>query len=110
MLFAAVAGAATIATFAVTIVMGQEFLPGRLGVASGVTIGLSVGMGGIAAPLLGILADTEGLRAVFELIVVFPVAALALSLLLPVRRDPGHEMASRRANTTPTVASVTAAE
>jgi FSR family fosmidomycin resistance protein-like MFS transporter len=110
MLFAAVAGAATIATFAVTIVMGQEFLPGRLGVASGVTIGLSVGMGGIAAPLLGILADAEGLRAVFELIVVFPVAALALSLLLPVRRDPGHEMVSRRANTTPTVASVTAAE
>ena len=29
----ALAGAATIATFAVTIVMGQEFLPGRIGVA-----------------------------------------------------------------------------
>ena len=110
MLFAAVAGAATIATFAVTIVMGQEFLPGRLGVASGVTIGLSVGMGGVAAPLLGILADADGLRSVFELIVVFPVAALAFSLLLPVRRDPGYEMASRSANTTATVASVTAAE
>jgi FSR family fosmidomycin resistance protein-like MFS transporter len=91
MLFAAIAGAATIATFAVTIVMGQEFLPGRIGVASGVTIGLSVGMGGIAAPLLGILADADGLRSVFELIIVFPLAALALSLLLPVRRDPGHE-------------------
>ena len=80
MLFAAVAGAATIATFAVTIVMGQEFLPGRIGVASGVTIGLSVGMGGVAAPLLGILADAHGLRSVFELIVVFPLAALVLSL------------------------------
>ena len=33
--FAAHAGAATIATFAVTIVMGQEYLPGRLGVAAG---------------------------------------------------------------------------
>ncbi|HEY6397940.1 MAG TPA: MFS transporter, partial [Solirubrobacteraceae bacterium] len=41
LVFAALAGAATIATFAVTIVMGQEYLPGRLGVASGVTIGLS---------------------------------------------------------------------
>ncbi|HZU62025.1 MAG TPA: MFS transporter, partial [Solirubrobacteraceae bacterium] len=39
-------GAATIATFAVTIVMGQEYLPGRLGVSSGVTIGLSIGLGG----------------------------------------------------------------
>ena len=116
MLFAAVAGAATIATFAVTIVMGQEFLPGRIGVASGVTIGLSVGMGGVAAPLLGILADADGLRSVFELIIVFPLAALALSLLLPVRRDPGHQAPaqpaahSRRANTTATIAGVTAAE
>ena len=72
MLFAAIAGATTIATFAVTIVMGQEFLPRRIGVASGVTIGLSVGMGGVAAPLLGILADADGLRAVFEVIVVLP--------------------------------------
>src|SRR5947209_14621468 len=41
MVFAGLAGAATIATFAVTIVMGQEYLPGRIGMASGVTIGLS---------------------------------------------------------------------
>jgi FSR family fosmidomycin resistance protein-like MFS transporter len=112
-LFAAIAGAATIATFAVTIVMGQEFLPGRIGVASGVTIGLSVGMGGVAAPLLGILADADGLRSVFELIIVFPVAALLLSLALPVRHDPAHAAAGhvrRKANTTATVARVTGAE
>jgi FSR family fosmidomycin resistance protein-like MFS transporter len=87
MVFAALAGAATIATFAVTIVMGQEFLPGRLGVASGVTIGLSIGLGGVGAPLLGLLADAHGLRSVFEVMAVFPVAALLLSLALPVRRD-----------------------
>jgi FSR family fosmidomycin resistance protein-like MFS transporter len=125
MLFAAIAGAATIATFAVTIVMGQEFLPARIGVASGVTIGLSVGMGGVAAPLLGILADAHGLRFVFELIVFFPLAALALSLALPVRRDPGNADTAPRAptsaaarpstvaantNTNATVAGVTAAE
>ncbi len=64
---AAVAGAVTIATFAVTIVMGQEYLPGRIGVASGVTIGLSIGLGGLGAPLLGIFADNAraavGVRA-----------------------------------------------
>jgi MFS transporter, FSR family, fosmidomycin resistance protein len=87
MAFAALAGAATIATFAVTIVMGQEFLPGRIGVASGVTIGLSIGLGGVGAPLLGLLADAHGLRSVFELMTVFPVAALLLSLALPTRRD-----------------------
>jgi FSR family fosmidomycin resistance protein-like MFS transporter len=83
MLFAGIAGAATIATFAVTIVMGQEFLPGRLGVAAGVTIGLSIGRGGVGAPLLGALADAHGLRAVFETIAVLPVAALVLTLALP---------------------------
>ena len=51
--FAALAGAVTIATFAVTIVMGQEYLPGRLGVAAGVTIGLSIGLGGRRSPAAG---------------------------------------------------------
>ncbi len=81
--FAALAGAATIATFAVTIVMGQEFLPGRLGVSAGVTIGLSIGLGGVGAPLLGLLADAHGLRSVFEAVAVLPVLALVLTLLLP---------------------------
>ena len=81
--FAALAGAVTIATFAVTIVMGQEALPGRLGVAAGVTIGLSIGLGGVGAPLLGVLADAHGLRAVFETIAVLPVLALGVALLLP---------------------------
>ena len=81
--FAALAGAATIATFAVTIVMGQELLPGRLGVAAGVTIGLSIGLGGVGAPLLGLLADAHGLRATFEVIAALPVLALALTYALP---------------------------
>jgi hypothetical protein len=43
--------------------------------------------------------------------VVFPLAALALSLLLPVRRDPVRSgVAARHAHTTTTVASVTAAD
>lgn len=88
MVFAALAGAVTIATFAVTIVMGQEYLPGRIGVASGVTIGLSIGLGGVGAPLLGLLADAHGLRSVFETLLIFPLLALVLAQLLPIR-SPG---------------------
>src|SRR5947209_6884280 len=90
LVFAALAGMATIATFAVTIVMGQEFLPGRLGVAAGVTIGLSIGLGGVGAPLLGVLGDAHGLKAVFETIAVLPVLALLLVLALPrpATREP----------------------
>ena len=93
--FAALAGAATIATFAVTIVMGQEYLPGRLGVAAGVTIGLSIGLGGIGAPLLGLLAEARGLTAVFETVAVLPFLALALTLALP--RQTPREATSREA-------------
>jgi FSR family fosmidomycin resistance protein-like MFS transporter len=85
--FAALTGAATIATFAVTIVMGQEYLPGRLGLAAGVTIGLSIGLGGVGAPLLGLLADAQGLKAVFVTIGVLPLLALAAALGLPRRVD-----------------------
>jgi MFS transporter, FSR family, fosmidomycin resistance protein len=95
--FAAFAGAATIATFAVTIVMGQEFLPGRLGISAGVTIGLSIGLGGVGAPLLGLLAEARGLTAVFETVAVLPFVALALTLALP-RRTPREATAPREAN------------
>jgi FSR family fosmidomycin resistance protein-like MFS transporter len=83
LVFAVLIGAATIATFAVTIVMGQEYLPGRLGVAAGVTIGLSIGLGGVGAPLLGLLAEARGLRSVFEVVAGLPVLALLLTLALP---------------------------
>ena len=82
-LFAALAGAATIATFSVTIVMGQEYLPARLGVSAGITIGLSIGLGGVGAPLLGLLADAHGLPAVMEVIAALPVVGLALTFALP---------------------------
>jgi FSR family fosmidomycin resistance protein-like MFS transporter len=87
LVFATLAGAVTIATFAVTIVMGQEYLPGRLGISAGVTIGLSIGLGGVGAPLLGLLADGAGLRAVFVTVAALPLAALLLSLALP-RQTP----------------------
>jgi FSR family fosmidomycin resistance protein-like MFS transporter len=97
MVFAGLAGAATIATFAVTIVMGQEYLPARIGVASGVTIGLSIGLGGVGAPLLGLLADAHGLTAVFEVIAVFPLIALVLAQLLPATAPKLVRVAPERA-------------
>ena len=63
--------------------MGQEYLPARLGFSAGITIGLSIGLGGVGAPLLGLLADAHGLRAVLEVIAALPVVGLALTLALP---------------------------
>jgi FSR family fosmidomycin resistance protein-like MFS transporter len=54
-------GLALFAPTSVMIVMGQEYLPNRVGTASGVTLGLAVSVGGIAAPVLGRVADVYGL-------------------------------------------------
>ncbi len=76
-------GFVTIASFSVTIVLGQAYLPSRVGLASGVTIGLAIGLGGVAATALGVVADAAGLEAVLWTIAVLPVGALLLSLSLP---------------------------
>ncbi|QIN82765.1 MFS transporter [Rubrobacter tropicus] len=84
----ALVGAATVGTFGVTVVMGQEYLPGRIGLAAGITMGLSIGLGGIGAPLLGLLADAGGLRAAMLAIAALPVLGLVLALTLPAKT--GH--------------------
>ncbi len=67
----------------VMVVMGQEYLPNRVGTASGVTLGLAISVGGIAVPLLGWWADLYGLHTALITITVLPVIATLLSLTLP---------------------------
>lgn len=81
----AVAGFAVISTFAVTVVFGQELLPNNVGLASGLLLGFAIGMGGIGTTLLGWVADTWGLPAVFRVMMFFPVAGLVLTFFLPDR-------------------------
>jgi len=76
-------GVCVIGTFGVTMVMSQEYLPSRIGMASGLSIGLSIGLGGIAAVGLGALADSVDLQAAMYAAAAAPLAGLALALLLP---------------------------
>jgi len=76
-------GAATVGTFGITVVMGQEYLPGRIGLAAGITMGLSIGLGGVGAPLLGLVADRAGLSVTMTIIASLPVIGLFLALTLP---------------------------
>ncbi len=76
-------GAMVVASYTVTVVMGQEYLPSRVGVASGVTLGLAIGMGGVGASVLGIVADRFSLDTVMAIVAALPLAALALTLRLP---------------------------
>jgi FSR family fosmidomycin resistance protein-like MFS transporter len=82
----ALAGISVVGTFGLTMVMSQEYLPRRIGMASGLSIGFSIGLGGIAALGLGALADAVDLRAALYVCAAAPLAALALTLLLPSTR------------------------
>ncbi|MFJ8041164.1 MFS transporter [Kitasatospora sp. NPDC096147] len=86
LLFAALTGAVLNVPFAVLIKLGQDYLPARPGTASGVTLGLALSVGGLSAPLLGLLAEGHGPRGVLAVLCAVPLAALALASLL---REPG---------------------
>jgi hypothetical protein len=48
-----------------------------------------LGLGGVAAPALGVVADAEGLPAVLWVIAILPVPSLLLGLSLPTERRRG---------------------
>jgi MFS transporter, FSR family, fosmidomycin resistance protein len=82
---AIVFGLALYLPFAVQVTLGQDYLPSRIGTASGVTLGLAISIGGLAAPLFGFLADARGLRLALAALVLLPAVSLALAFRL---REP----------------------
>jgi FSR family fosmidomycin resistance protein-like MFS transporter len=81
----ALVGFFTVGNFSITVVLGQEFLPNRIGIASGVTLGAAIGVGGVTTALLGILADHAGLLPALLVVAAFPLPAFGLALALPRR-------------------------
>ncbi len=86
----ALVGALVIGTFGVTMVMGQEYLPRRIGLASGLTVGFAIGIGGVGAVVVGALADRIELESALYVAAVAPVLALALGALLPSTGERGR--------------------
>lgn len=77
------AGAVLVSSFSVTIVMAQHVLPDRLGMASGLMVGFAIGTGGIAATVLGSVADVWGVLRVLQITAALPVLGLLLALAIP---------------------------
>jgi MFS transporter, FSR family, fosmidomycin resistance protein len=82
---AILAGFALFLPFAVQVTLGQDYLPNRIGTASGVTLGLAISIGGLAAPLFGYLADSYGLAVSLAVLAGLPVLSLVLGARL---REP----------------------
>jgi len=85
MVLLTVTGFALISSFATTLVLAQEMMPGYEGMASGLTIGFTIGLGGLGVTLLGQVADHYGIPAVFTVLSALPVIGCLISLPLPGR-------------------------
>lgn len=85
-------GPAMDANYATIIVFGQACIPSRVGVASGIPIGLSVGLGAACAWFLGVLADNASLVAASH--GTTALAAAAALLVIAVPRDVGRPAAA----------------
>jgi FSR family fosmidomycin resistance protein-like MFS transporter len=71
------------ATYSPTVVMGQSYLPNRVGLSSGVTLGLAIAIGGGAAPIIGKIADIYGIWYSLASIAFLPIFISAVALSLP---------------------------
>jgi FSR family fosmidomycin resistance protein-like MFS transporter len=67
--------------FPAIIVYAQELLPGRTGTVAGLFFGLAFGMGGIGAAVLGEVADSFGIKLVYEICAFLPLIGLLAGFL-----------------------------
>jgi FSR family fosmidomycin resistance protein-like MFS transporter len=86
----ALIGLILISSFATTVVLAQEMMPGYVGVASGLTIGFSIGLGGVGAMILGWIADMYGVPSVFTVLSFLPLAGLFFIWILPGKLTKKH--------------------
>jgi len=90
-------GVCVVGTFGVTMVLSQLYLPRHIGMASGLSVGLAMGIGGVAAVVLGIVADAVDLKTALTISAVAPALGVVFCLRLPapaqraqILADPGH--------------------
>ena len=76
-------GLCVVGTFGVTMVLSQLYLPRHVGVASGLSVGLAMGLGGIAAVLLGAVADAIDLETALYVGAAAPAIGCVVCLFLP---------------------------
>ena len=76
--------------FSAILVYGQELIPGRIGMVSGLFFGFAFGMGGIGAAVLGHMADAFGVINVYKITAWLPALGIIAIFLPRVRHDRAH--------------------
>ena len=93
LLLLALAGPAVNGPYPSSVALGQSFVPRHLGMASGLTYGVAVGVGGMLSPLMGFIGDSFGLTNVF--LVGAGVALVGVILAVFLLRLTGNTVPGR---------------
>jgi len=86
-----VIGLVLASAFSAILVYGQELLPGRVGLVSGLFFGFAFGIAGVAAAALGWLADATSIETVYRLCAFLPALGI-LTAWLP--DQPGRRISA----------------
>ncbi|MDU9000527.1 MFS transporter [Streptomyces mirabilis] len=104
--FVALTSAGLYIPFSLQVTLGQDYLPTRVGTAGGITLGLTVSIGGLVTPLIGTVADATSLRIALTPLILMPALSWLLFRTLPEPTAP-KPMAAARAKSSTAGAPVT---
>ncbi|PYV42354.1 MAG: hypothetical protein DMG06_14360 [Acidobacteria bacterium] len=90
--FLVIGGTILLFTLPVNVVMAQTLMPDRASVVSALMMGVAWGMGGMAVPIIGKIADSASLGKALMVVVILPVLGFFLSLRLPKRKALQEEI------------------
>jgi len=69
--------------YSTMVALGQKFLPNRIGLSSGITLGIAISLGGVVVPILGKMADTYGLMSAMYIVAAAGILTTVLDLSDP---------------------------
>ena len=72
--------------FSAIVVFGQELVPGKVGMISGLFFGFAFGVAGLGAAVLGRVADAYGIYTVYRICAFLPAIGLLAGFLPDLRR------------------------
>jgi len=84
----ALAGAALLASFSVTVIVAQEIISKNAAMASGLTLGFGIGIGGLGVGIVGLIAENMGLGYAINILIWLPLLAGLLGLGIKARINP----------------------
>ncbi len=81
--------------FSSIVLYGQELMPGRVGMVSGLFFGFAFGVGGIGAAVLGAVADRYGIEFAYRVCAFLPLLGIVAAFLPnPQRAQPARAAAA----------------